>query len=146
MENNLLDSGVSVDTDMFVKEDHLAGRGQRFLNYLIDGIILYVLMIGADLLLFSQSNASAGLLTYAVNIGVMILYYTILESTTGKTIGKFATQTRVVEDDFSKPSVKTIFLRSLCRCIPFEAFSFFGNPPAGWHDTIVGVNVVKDEK
>jgi hypothetical protein len=37
--------------------------------------------------------------------------------------------------------VKMALIRTICRFIPFEAFSFFGQK--GWHDSISGTNVVK---
>jgi len=73
------------------------------------------------------------------------MYYTILEATTGKTIGKMITGTKVTNDDFSKPSLGSAFKRSLCRLIPFEPLSFFGSSsPSGWHDTITDTWVVDE--
>lgn len=48
--------------------------------------------------------------------------------------------------DGTKPTTKTVLIRSVCRLIPFEAFSFFENKnPIGWHDrfshTVVTVDV-----
>jgi uncharacterized RDD family membrane protein YckC len=71
-----------------------------------------------------------------------LIFYFILESTSQRTIGKLITQTKVVLENGEKPSLETIIIRSLCRIIPFEPFSFFGNIPRGWHDTISKTYVV----
>lgn len=49
----------------------------------------------------------------------------------GKTIGKYITKTIVVMEDGSKPKASDIVLRSLCRLIPFDAFSFLGTEGKG---------------
>jgi uncharacterized RDD family membrane protein YckC len=49
-----------------------------------------------------------------------------MEASTGKTVGKYVTGTQVLTEDGEQPSVGTIFIRTLCRIIPFEPFSFFG--------------------
>ncbi|MFT6808347.1 MAG: hypothetical protein ACJA01_001571 [Saprospiraceae bacterium] len=38
----------------------------------------------------------------------------------------------------------TVFKRSLCRLIPFEIFSFLGEPLMDWHDKISGTKVIED--
>jgi len=35
-----------------------------------------------------------------------------------------------------------IVIRSLCRFIPLEAFSFLFNDGSGWHDTISSTKVI----
>ena len=41
-----------------------------------------------------------------------------------------------------RPSTAQVLGRTLCRIIPFEAFSFLGTPPKGWHDVIPKTMVV----
>ena len=60
--------------------------------------------------------------------------------------GKFLTGTKVVNESGGKPTFGQILGRSLCRFIPFEAFSFlFGDSSrvVGWHDKFSGTLVVK---
>ena len=45
-------------------------------------------------------------------------------------------------EDGSKPIFQDIFLRSLCRFIPFEVFSFLGSEGRGWHDSMSNTYVV----
>ena len=70
----------------------------------------------------------------------------ILEGLTQRTIGKLITRTKVVMENGEKPSSEAIIIRSLCRMIPFDAFSFLGDPSRGWHDTISKTYVVDVQK
>ncbi|MBC8643239.1 RDD family protein [Flavobacterium lindanitolerans] len=62
-----------------------------------------------------------------------------------RTIGKFITKTVVVNINGEKPDTQEILVRSLCRLIPFETFSFLGAPNKGWHDSISKTYVVNKE-
>ena len=103
-------------------------------------IIIIIVIAGVT----GDANLSKPLI-YLISFSVQIVYYTLLEASTGKSIGKMITKTKVTNGDFSKPSLGTIFKRSLCRIIPFEPFSFFGSSsPAGWHDTITDTWVIDE--
>jgi uncharacterized RDD family membrane protein YckC len=52
----------------------------------------------------------------------------------------------VVKKDGSKPDIKTFLIRTLCRFIPLEPFSFLGAFPRGWHDTLSETYVVKRKR
>lgn len=62
----------------------------------------------------------------------------------GKTIGKYLTKTRALREDGSPLGWDKAFVRSLCRLIPFEGFSYLGSNLLGWHDTISKTMVVED--
>jgi uncharacterized RDD family membrane protein YckC len=70
----------------------------------------------------------------------------IFESLTGKSIGKYVTNTKVMMADGSKPEPYSIFIRSLSRLIPFDQLSFLGTIPRGWHDTLSKTVVVDLKK
>lgn len=78
-----------------------------------------------------------------VIVALRIVYYIICESVLGSSPAKYLTQTRVIDYDGNKPSVKKVIIRTLCRLIPFEGFSFFAND--GWHDKISETTVAKEE-
>lgn len=72
-----------------------------------------------------------------IGAAVMIAYYTLMESTTGTTIGKLLTGTRVVYEAGRPITFGQAVLRSLSRIVPFEAFSILfadDDDPRGWHD------------
>ena len=62
-----------------------------------------------------------------------MIFYSTFEATTGRTLAKYITKTKVVNKDGGKPSVETILIRSLCRFIPFEPLSFL------WSEVQVGM-------
>ena len=132
----------------------MAGQGKRFANYLIDlaffamfsfifgavlGIILAIFFPSA-LSIFDQDNK---LIDYSLGLIAGIIYYAFLEMTTGRTIAKFITKTKVVNEKGDKPNFSTILIRTLCRFIPFEPFSFLGSDNSGWHDKFSKTMVIE---
>ena len=128
-----------------------ASTGQRFINYVVDIITFYVLLFGVGIFLGLVSmltdsetlvNSLDGPFAPFFGILVMLSYYFVMESLTGRTVGKLLTRTRVVMEDGSKLTATAAFQRTLSRIIPFEAFSFFGGGP-GLHDRLATTRVVK---
>ena len=123
-----------------------ASAGKRFVNYIIDLIVFMILAF-----VFGMASALVVLIIYpeaadtleadfekynlVFSLVLYLAYYTILESSSGRTIGKLITGTRVVDKHGKTPDFKAVFLRSLSRIVPFNAFSFLGTEPRGWHDT-----------
>lgn len=133
-----------------------ASTGQRFLNHLIDSVVLYAIYLGLFFVMgLLQSATGADMLgvfidEYGEPTGwiylfwgsVWLILYTVFEgSLKGRTIGKMVTGTRAMRDDGSDLKWKDAILRSLCRFIPFDILSALGGHP--WHDTITKTMVVK---
>jgi len=76
-----------------------------------------------------------------VSILLYLLYYFIWEAMAARTLGKLITGTIIVDENGEKPTVRAAFIRTVCRLIPFEYFSFLGE--RGWHDSISNTYVVK---
>lgn len=92
-----------------------------------------------------DESASNTFTFYIMAIGIIVSYYTFMESLFGRTIGKLITGTKVATEQGTMPNTKTAFLRSLSRLVPFEAFSFLGDEPRGWHDTWTDTWVVSNK-
>jgi uncharacterized RDD family membrane protein YckC len=134
-------------------EGQLATQGQRFANYIIDYLFLIGLgaLVGAALGLilgyfapehldiFDQENR---LLDYFYGFVIGTIYYSFFEGFTGRSIGKFFTKTKVVTEEGERPDFGAVFVRSMCRYIPFNAFSFLGADASGWHDKFSKTRVV----
>ncbi|MHB9142252.1 MAG: RDD family protein [Paludibacter sp.] len=128
----------------------------RFVNYIIDSVfctilsILIFVLIGLILRFYSNSfeismggdNDYFGLFIYIFS---MLIYYFGFESLTGRSIGKYFTNTKVVDYDGMKPNSKVIFKRTISRLIPLEQFSFFGTENSGLHDNLSKTRVVKNK-
>lgn len=133
-----------------------ASNGQRFLNYIIDYLVM---TFGVDLLtgyllglllnavsreaaytLFAENEVAASLLLGILNF---LIYYTFCEKIfRGYTLGKLVTGTRVIREDGQELLFSDAFLRSLSRLVPFEPLSiWFGN--GMWHDTWTKTQVIK---
>jgi len=131
--------------------------GVRFSNFLIDRLFLYgvwrllLYFFAYPIGLFVYSAAGGQkwaiyVLSYGMALAFYTLYYTIAEGVTGgKTLGKLITRTRAVTADGTRMNLKAALIRSLCRLIPFEAFSAFGQPSYPWHDRLSKTLVI-DEK
>ncbi len=155
------DTCPSFDEDTALKEkeaatmvtrnvyDNQVSQGTRFANRLIDYIFILVfgVVIGVVWALVSPDTVSAleeggRLMDYVFGMIIGMIYYTLFEIITGRTLGKLITGTKVVDEEGNTPDATRILLRSLCRYIPFDAFSFLGDGP-GWHDTLSKTRVVK---
>ncbi len=119
---------------------------QRFVNYLIDQSILFVLLIILSVVwVRSRVTIEEKVFNYMFSLGVMVLYYVFFEQMFGKTPGKMITRTLVVTEEGAKPTLGHIVGRTFSRVIPFEPLSFvFGY--TGWHDSISQTRVIKQPR
>lgn len=160
MESNLNPEINQSGFDEFDKEVSFvdAEKWARFINHIIDEIIIYALCLA--FIFFTEiiseifslgllenidvESSSFEYMMYLLFIIVMILYYSVFEFTTGRTIGKLITKTKVIDDDTNvKPTFTIALIRSLCRFIPLDSISFFFYDAGGWHDRISKTRVVK---
>jgi uncharacterized RDD family membrane protein YckC len=160
MENNIENIQQDLLSDEANSNFHYehATQGQRFLNFLIDNIVMrftitYITGYGIGFILaylfrefmkdfiYDKTSTTTFLIAYLVGIFNYLIYYTLLEKLfKGKTIGKFITGTRALRTDGEELTFKDAFLRSLCRLVPFEVFTGFG---VMWHDSWTNTMVVK---
>lgn len=135
-----------------------AATGQRFVNWLIDNLLMRFglsyatgIVVGfiianlfpgyAQKIVNDQTTTDILLLSYAIGFFNYLLYYTICEKAfRGYTLGKLITGTRAIREDGGELTFKDALLRSLSRLVPFEALSGFGRP---WHDSWTKTQVVQ---
>lgn len=142
-----------------ITKDVLASKWLRLANFILDYIVIIIFsaMIGVVIGLYSELTGNydlynlivlndSVLVDYAFTISIWLVYYTTMETLTERSLAKFITKTKVVLQDGSKPTFSKIFVRTLCRFIPFEAFSFIGEDAYGWHDSISKTYVVNINK
>ena len=132
--NPFLKEGIHVVT---------ASKWLRLINFIIDTLIIFVIYVLIDTELSKELQGSfAYVILENINFYlIFIFYYLLFEFFTGRTLGKILTQTKVVTlKDQGERSLSTILLRTICRFIPFEVLSNFGD---GWHDTFSKTMVVK---
>lgn len=147
---------------MLIGEELCASKENRFINFIIDTIVLiilntcFIVFIGFILLL---RGADINILIFALKIGYydstirilsvvsFFIFYLLSEVfLKGRTIGKIATNTIVVDKNGNIPSFIAILKRSLIRLIPLYWISFWGLKSRGWHDIASGTYVVDKSK
>ena len=161
MEENLVNQpepGLLDDLNAYIQYVR-ASAGQRFLNFLIDNILMqYGLgyLTGTLVVLFlsrlapefayrlfnSDNQINILLLSYIISLFNYLIYYTFCEKVfNGYTLGKLITGRKALRNDGQPLTLKDAFKRSLSRLVPFEAFSAFGGYP--WHDSWTNTQVIK---
>jgi len=140
-----------IEHELFMKTP---SQGKRLANYLLDFIFFYLfcviigVFLGVIISIVSPSSLSvfeedSKLMNYAIGFIMGMFYYSTFEALTGRTLAKYITKTKVVNENGEKPDYGTILLRTLCRFIPFEPFSFLGSDSSGWHDRLSGTRVIE---
>jgi uncharacterized RDD family membrane protein YckC len=135
-----------------------ASRGKRFLNFILDNIVIQVLSSVAGFVVgfaYAASRVASGgtitpddeaklqIIGMLVGLAVALFYFIVTEALFQRSLAKFLTGTRVVAADGGRPTFGQIVGRSFARFIPFEAFSYLGGPnPVGWHDSLSKTRVV----
>lgn len=127
-----------------------ADKVSRFVNNFLDRII--VIMIAGTVA--GTLSTVSGLLTDSTEPGGFVVllailtipgYYIGLEWKLGKTVGKMATKTHVINEHGGPISLGQAVGRFFCRIIPFDAFvALFSSSGRALHDSIPDTWVVKD--
>ncbi|MEM9548807.1 MAG: hypothetical protein AAGA77_22675 [Bacteroidota bacterium] len=120
-------------------------KKSRLINWILDVIFVFsfiarnieVLMAGSiiDDIKILNSNPHWFVMLY------LFWYFLVLELLFLQSIGKLHNNSTVA---YNGNKFKSILIRTLCRLIPFEAFSFFLK--RGWHDAISDTKVVVVQK
>lgn len=123
----------------------LAGKGRRFLTFVIDyiGFYLLAILVGIALGLAGAADAVQAMNKaeeFLFGIVIITAYYLFFEGLWGRTPGKFVTGTRVTDLQGRPPAFGGVCKRTLARMVPFEAFTFFGT--TGFHDKASRTQVV----
>ncbi|MFA6099647.1 MAG: RDD family protein [Patescibacteria group bacterium] len=98
---------------------NVAGLGKRILGGIIDIVVIVIFAIIWSMLFGSNINGMytvTGIPAF-IEFLVVILYYIILDATTGKTIGKYIVKTKVVNAQGGKISWGQSIGRNLMRII-----------------------------
>lgn len=117
----------------------------RFGHYLIDAIIIGAITYGIEMLIFGSYASSHQFSTHTRleytysfipaldQIIITVGYYFFCELILQRTIGKYATNSVVINQYAEAPETNSLLGRSFARLVPFEALSCLGD--RGWHDT-----------
>ena len=123
----------------------LAPPGQRFANLSLDyiGFMFTSVFVGVAFVIVAPDFDIDSVPDQLFGIIIMILYYVVCETLTGRTLGKLVTGTKVVAADGGRLRLLRVLGRTLSRFIPFEAFTFISGNKPGLHDSLSGTIVVR---
>jgi uncharacterized RDD family membrane protein YckC len=110
--------GSFVTPEAVVLERDLAGLGTRFIGALVDGL----LTTGVLLLALAATSAASLDVTVIVlsvtSFGLLFVYPTVMEvATQGRTLGKMAARTRVIQADGRPVTFLPVLVRNLLRLV-----------------------------
>jgi uncharacterized RDD family membrane protein YckC len=122
-----------------IKKFLLASKQKRVLNWIIDNliklIILRLVVTSLDSSAISIGINSLDMIErYLFWSAISFVYYGVTEIFLSRSPAKYLTETIVVMEDGSKPSVITILTRTILRIFPFEALTFLRGRALGLHD------------
>ncbi len=148
----LISKPVRIENTMRYTDNNLnlASLAQRILTVMIDMVTYFIIWILVTVSLihfgFDQTYTTATgeqfiLLPLITLVPVFWGYYILTEYPFQKTLGKLLTKTKVVSLTGHRPTLKQIILRTLCRSIPFEYFSYLVTVE-GIHDKLSKTRVV----
>lgn len=124
---------------------NLVDSGTRFGYFMIDLVIMLAIQAGIVLLLLflgvSLESEIGDFLRFLSWFGYYFLFELFMQQTPGKMILGYV----VIDQSAQNPKAGAVLLRSICRMIPFEAFSCFSER-GGWHDRFSETWVVKKEE
>lgn len=127
-----------------------ASVGQRFVNFLIDLVLFFILIFGFGFVggfIWGESFIYAletmnPIVDRILTSLLFALYISVVEGfTKGRTLGKLITKTKAVTSYNEPTTWGNSFGRGFSRIVPFEALSAFGGNP--WHDKWTDTKVVK---
>lgn len=130
-------------------ESSIVSSWTRLIHTIVDflGFLILAFILSSILQLFynPSDEQTIKLVGYGLLLVSFLLYFVFMEYKFQKTIGKFITKTKVVMNDGRKPDFNEIFIRTICRLIPLDNFSYLFTKN-GFHDRLSNSTVIKDEK
>ena len=138
-----------------ITADLVASREQRFMNFILDFLIVYVIwiavgttviIVGEITGIYALSNWAESTSTYEKLffwIIIMFVYYFLTEMYFSRTFAKYFSKTIVITKAGLKPGFNAILIRTVTRFIPLEGLTFLGVNVRGLHDLFSDTYVVR---
>jgi uncharacterized RDD family membrane protein YckC len=105
--------------------ENLAGVGKRVLGAIIDVVVLMIVFVVYAMMFGTIENGFISVtgIPALILFILLLLYFIVMEATTGKTIGKYIAKTKVVNEDGKKISWGQSTGRNLMRIV--DGFFFY---------------------
>lgn len=123
---------------------------RRFVNYFFDRslwvVLTFIFCVLVNWVLFRLGVQTNNFIILGGVIFAYGIYYCFAELKSGRTFGKYLTETQVVDMLGRQLTVSQILKRNLARFIPFNDFSIlFTHDHRSWHDKISSTIVVSSK-
>jgi uncharacterized RDD family membrane protein YckC len=134
-----------------MKNKNYASLSKRFTNGLIDGFIILYLWITIFILIShlsialgfaSETNGNLSFYWIFTIIPAIIAYYLFFEGIFKTTLGKIITKTKIIRSNGDSVEFVDVMIRTFCRLIPLEPFSFLSGNKIGFHDNLSKTRLV----
>ena len=123
----------------------VASKWRRLGGLMVDYVCFAILLIIFGVLvglLFGETGVRAleSVPDFLMGVAFFSVFYLFFEGNFRRTPGKLVFGTRVVDADGREITTRQMLIRTACRFIPFEAFTFLGK--RGLHDRLSDTQVV----
>lgn len=142
------------NTIYVLNEQIPASERKRFVSCIFDFFFVFVTMFFSGLIVVLVGNIFNWDIfsiwkkiiigyTYLAFFTFLLVNYFFFEWIFVRTMGKLMTGIVVVNRNGLKPNFFVLVIRTTCRLIPFDAFSFLGKSGRFWHDSFSNTYVVE---
>ncbi|UKN03754.1 RDD family protein [Paracrocinitomix mangrovi] len=115
-------------------------KATRFINFFVDNLIInFVVQV---IVIFSEMDRFYALI---FAISMYLVYYITMEYLWQQTVGKMATQSRVVDLNGNKPPFWRIVIRTLLRFNPLDGYSYAFGQEQGTHDLLSRTKLISKQ-
>jgi uncharacterized RDD family membrane protein YckC len=121
----------------------LADKSTRLYNYVVDIFSISIIIFFAFFFIVMGFNPQENSIFYVVCFLGYYGYYFLFEWRTGRTLGKFLTNTKVTDTHGEPPTFLQILIRTFLRLPIIDGISFLFGSEIGIHDRLSGTRVVK---
>jgi uncharacterized RDD family membrane protein YckC len=73
---------------------------------------------------------------YGISLAIPLVYFSVLESISGQTLGKAITQIKVTNYQKERQTPSQIIIRTISKFIPFDGLTWIFGKKYIWHDLI----------
>jgi uncharacterized RDD family membrane protein YckC len=121
----------------------IADKSTRLYHYVVDIVVISIIIFFAFFFIVMGFNPEGNFIYYAVCFLGYFGYYFLFEWKTGRTLGKFLTNTKVTNLHGKPPTFSQILIRTALRLPVIDGISFLFGSDIGIHDRLSDTRVVR---
>ena len=121
----------------------IADKSTRLYNYVVDIFSISIIIFFAFFFIVMGFNPQGNFIFFVVCFLGYYGYYFLFEWQTGRTLGKFLTNTKVTDLNGGQPAFLQILIRTLLRLPFIDGVSFLVGSPLAIHDRLSMTRVIK---